>query len=174
VRASPDRPSRATANATSGACATPSLRLREDFGPERVFLGGHSYGGRVSTLAAAADPALCDALLLLAYPLHPPRKPGELRTGHFSALRTPCFFASGSRDPFGSPAELATALGGLNVPRELLVFDGAGHDLAMRRRAAGVAAAAPGDAAPATGGPHATAAGATAAGFLAFVASSVR
>src|ERR1700736_3325910 len=41
----------------------------------RLFLGGHSYGGRQATMLAAADPAAADGLLLLSYPLHPPRKP---------------------------------------------------------------------------------------------------
>jgi len=68
----------------------------------RIFLGGHSYGGRQSTILAASDPGVADALLLLSYPLHPPRKPEELRTAHFPDLRTPSLFVHGARDPFGS------------------------------------------------------------------------
>src|ERR1700739_2005746 len=49
----------------------------------RMFLGGHSYGGRQAPMLAAAEPALVERLLLLSYPLHPPQKPTELRTGHF-------------------------------------------------------------------------------------------
>jgi predicted alpha/beta-hydrolase family hydrolase len=41
--------------------------------PPRIFLGGHSYGGRQSTILASEDSALADALLLLSYPLHPHR-----------------------------------------------------------------------------------------------------
>src|SRR3984885_2275351 len=54
--------------------------------PERVWLGGHSYGGRQASMLAAEAPWLADALLLLSYPLHPPRKPGQLRTAHFPNL----------------------------------------------------------------------------------------
>src|SRR5271167_723887 len=54
----------------------------------RVFLGGHSYGGRQASMLAAADPGLVEGLLLLSYPLHPPRKPAQVRTAHFPALRT--------------------------------------------------------------------------------------
>ena len=76
----------------------------------RVFLGGHSYGGRQASMLCAASPGLVDALLLLSYPLHPPQRPAELRTAHFPALRTPALFVSGVRDGFASLDELATAL----------------------------------------------------------------
>src|SRR5712671_5957677 len=72
----------------------------------RIFLGGHSYGGRQATMLAAEVPELVAGLLLLSYPLHPPRKPAELRTAHFPKLRTPALFVQGSRDPFGLPAEI--------------------------------------------------------------------
>ena len=49
----------------------------------RVFLGGHSYGGRQASMLAADDPDVAAALLLLSYPLHPPRRPTQLRTGAF-------------------------------------------------------------------------------------------
>jgi len=49
------------------------LKIREKK-PERIWLGGHSYGGRQSSILAAEAPEIVDALLLLSYPLHPPRK----------------------------------------------------------------------------------------------------
>ena len=60
--------------------------------PGRVFMGGHSYGGRQATLLAAATLGLVDGLLLLSYPLHPPKRPTELRTAHFPKLETPALF----------------------------------------------------------------------------------
>lgn len=98
-------------------------------GPGRVFLGGHSYGGRQASLLAAEDPALADGLLLLAYPLHPPRRPDQLRTAHFPKLRTPALFVHGTRDPFGSIDEMRAALALIPAPVELLAIEGAGHDL---------------------------------------------
>ena len=98
-------------------------------GAARVFLGGHSYGGRQASMLAAEDPGLVDALLLLSYPLHPPRKPADTRTSHFPELRTPALFVSGSRDPFGSPAELMAALKLIPAPAMLTVIDRAGHEL---------------------------------------------
>ncbi|HLK52628.1 MAG TPA: alpha/beta fold hydrolase, partial [Candidatus Angelobacter sp.] len=61
----------------------------------RIFLGGHSYGGRHASILAAEQPQLAAGLLLLSYPLHPPRKPTELRTAHFPQLNTPALFVHG-------------------------------------------------------------------------------
>src|SRR5437764_13693733 len=55
----------------------------------KVFLGGHSYGGRQASMLAAEQPGLVDGLLLLSYPLHPPNKPEQMRTGHFPGLQPP-------------------------------------------------------------------------------------
>ena len=52
----------------------------------RMFLGGHSYGGRQATMLCAAEPDLVAGLLLLSYPLHPPRKPAQLRVQHLPGL----------------------------------------------------------------------------------------
>lgn len=94
-----------------------------------VCLAGHSYGGRQASMLAAEDPALARSLLLLSYPLHPPRRPDQPRTKHFPELRTPSLFVHGSRDPFGSPAEMEAALSLLPVAGRLIVVDGAGHEL---------------------------------------------
>src|SRR5208337_196918 len=52
----------------------------------RIFLGGHSYGGRQATILCAAEPEPVAGLLLLSYPLHPPRKPEQLRIQHLPNL----------------------------------------------------------------------------------------
>jgi hypothetical protein len=95
----------------------------------RIFLGGHSYGGRQASMLAADQPGLVDELLLLSYPLHPPQKPAELRTGHFPRLQTPALFVSGNCDGFGSIDELGTALKLIPARTELLSIAGAGHEL---------------------------------------------
>ena len=95
----------------------------------RVFLGGHSYGGRQSTMLCAAEPDLVSGLLLLSYPLHPPRKPDQLRTQHLRNLRTASLFVHGTRDPFGSIEEMERALQLILARKELLKVEGAGHDL---------------------------------------------
>lgn len=112
--------------------------LRRSVARGRLFLGGHSYGGRQATMLTAEEPACAAALLLLSYPLHPPRRPAEPRTAHFPRLRTPALFVHGARDPFGTPDELRAALALIPARTSLLVVDGAGHDLVRRgRHAAG-------------------------------------
>ncbi len=104
------------------------LKLREkQAGP--VWLGGHSYGGRQASMLAAETPGIADRLLLLSYPLHPPGKPQQLRTAHFPKLQTPAFFVHGSKDPFGTSEELASAIAFIPAPVQVLEIEGAGHDL---------------------------------------------
>jgi uncharacterized protein len=98
----------------------------------RVFLGGHSYGGRQSSMLCAELPEAAAGLLLLSYPLHPPRKPEQLRTQHFCDLRTPALFVQGTRDPFGSIAEIEQALKSIPGKTNLLPVEGAGHDLGFK------------------------------------------
>ena len=98
----------------------------------RIFLGGHSYGGRQSTILCAAEPELVSGLLLLSYPLHPPRKREQLRIQHLPDLRTPCLFVHGTRDPFGSIEEMTNALQLIPARTELMAVEGAGHDLGFK------------------------------------------
>lgn len=100
--------------------------------PGRVFLGGHSYGGRQASMLAASEPGLTEALLLLSYPLHPPKKPAELRTKHLPSLQVPALFVHGTRDGFGTIAEMESALKSIPARTELLPVDGAGHELLSR------------------------------------------
>jgi len=105
----------------------------------RVFLGGHSYGGRQASMLCAEQsenaPELAAALLLLSYPLHPPRKPDQLRTQHFFTLRTPALFVQGTRDAFGTIAEIEQALKLIPGRTRLLPIEGAGHDLGFKGKA---------------------------------------
>ncbi len=101
----------------------------------RMFLGGHSYGGRQSTMLCADQPGLVEGLLLLSYPLHPPRKPEQLRVQHLPRLQTPSLFVHGTRDPFGSPEEMESALSLIPAKTRLLRIEGAGHDLGFKGKA---------------------------------------
>jgi len=101
----------------------------------RIFAGGHSYGGRQSSMAAAERPGMADGLLLLSYPLHPPNRPAQKRTAHFPQLRTPALFVHGTADPFGSIDDLREAVGLIPAGTGVLAVEGAGHDL---KRAAGL------------------------------------
>ena len=105
----------------------------------KIFLGGHSYGCRQSSMLCAEfskeEPDLSAGLLLLSYPLHPPRKPEQLRTQHLTDLRTPTLFVHGTRDPFGSVQEMEQAIKLIPAKTKLLTVEGAGHDLGFKGKA---------------------------------------
>jgi len=103
-----------------------------EYAARRVFLAGHSYGGRQSSMLCAEQPDVAAGLLLLSYPLHPPRRPEQQRTQHLPDLHTPTLFVHGTRDPFGSIAELERALKMIPAKTRLLAIDGAGHDLGFK------------------------------------------
>ena len=102
----------------------------------RALLGGHSYGGRQASMLAAEAPELVAGLLLLSYPLHPPRDASNLRVNHFPKLITPALFVHGSHDPFASSAEMQSALELIPGPKMLLEIEGAGHDLLSGKNSA--------------------------------------
>lgn len=102
----------------------------------RVFLAGHSYGGRQSSMLVAEQPDLVSGLMLCSYPLHPPGKPDQLRTAHLPNLKVPTLFVHGTRDPFGSIDELRAAIALIPGRTELLQIDRSGHELAAKRATA--------------------------------------
>jgi hypothetical protein len=86
-------------------------------------------------MLCAAEPDLVAGLLLLSYPLHPPRKPEQLRVQHLPKLQVPALFVHGTRDPFGSVEEMEAALTMIPAKTELLRAEGAGHDLGLKAKA---------------------------------------
>jgi hypothetical protein len=115
-----------------------ALSASTGLAPERIALGGRSMGGRMCSMAVAEGfPAL--ALVLIAYPLHPPGKPEKARTEHLPALEVPCLFVSGTRDAFGAPGELEAATAAIAGPVTHVWIEGGDHGL--RRRDAEVVVA---------------------------------
>lgn len=125
----PPRPGDAERDRQGLEDALSALRERA---PGRLFLGGSSYGGRQSSMLVAEKPGQADGLLLLSYPLHPPRKPEQPRIQHLKKLATGALFVHGTRDPFGSLEEMARALGLIPGKTRLLPVENAGHDLGFK------------------------------------------
>lgn len=99
-----------------------------------VVAGGHSYGGRQTSMVAAAGTSV-DVLTLFSYPLHPPGKPERTRTEHLPQIIAPTVFTHGSADPFGSLAEIAAAARLVAGPVQVVEITGARHDLVSRNLA---------------------------------------
>jgi predicted alpha/beta-hydrolase family hydrolase len=95
-----------------------------------VVVGGHSYGGRVASLAAAEPDAPYAGLVLFSYPLHPPGSPErtDARIAHWVSIRCPVLLLSGESDPFARIELLRTAVG-LLPSAELVTYPRLGHTL---------------------------------------------
>ena len=94
-----------------------------------VLAGGHSYGGRQTSMVAAENPGLVNGLTLFSYPLHPPGKPENLRTEHFGSIQVSAVFTHGTADPFGTLDELRLAVELIPADTEIVEVTGARHDL---------------------------------------------
>ncbi|MCC6438536.1 MAG: alpha/beta hydrolase fold domain-containing protein [Acidimicrobiales bacterium] len=108
--------------AVEALCAQHGLRQ------DQVLLGGRSMGGRMCSMAVAEGLGAA-GLVLLGYPLHPPRKPEQLRTAHFGAIGVPCLFVSGTRDDFATVEELTMATAAIPAPVTHRWIENARHDL---------------------------------------------
>jgi predicted alpha/beta-hydrolase family hydrolase len=107
----------------------------------KLIIGGKSMGGRVASMVADALHAEGEiaGLLCLGYPFHPPDKPQQLRTAHLKGLRTPALIVQGTRDPFGTRAEVAGYR--LSDAIEILWLEDGDHDLKPRKSVSGFTAA---------------------------------
>ena len=97
-----------------------------------VIAGGHSYGGRMTSMAVADGTARVGALTLFSYPLHPPGKPERARTEHLPRIEAPTVFTHGTSDPFGSIDELRAAAALIPAATEVVEITGARHDLGSK------------------------------------------
>jgi predicted alpha/beta-hydrolase family hydrolase len=97
-----------------------------------LIAGGHSYGGRLTSMVVAAREADVNALTLFSYPVHPPGKPDRTRTEHLPGITVPTVFTHGTSDPFGTPAELRDAAALVAAPIAIVEVTGARHDLASK------------------------------------------
>jgi hypothetical protein len=95
-----------------------------------TVVGGHSFGGRVASLAAAAEDAPYAGLVLFSYPLHPPGAPDRAapRTAHWRAIRCPVLVLSGESDPFARIDLLRASVRTLHAA-ELVTYPRLGHTL---------------------------------------------
>ena len=97
-----------------------------------VVAGGHSYGGRMTSMVAARGADLA-VLTLTSYPLHPPGKPERARTEHLPDIAVPTVFTHGTADPFGTIEELTAAAALLVGAYEIVEITGARHDLGSKK-----------------------------------------
>jgi predicted alpha/beta-hydrolase family hydrolase len=101
---------------------------------QSLFICGKSMGGRIATQVAAAHSQLPVAgIVLLGYPLHPPGRPEPRRDAHLPSVKRPMLFVQGSRDAFGTPAELSKVIDALRPPATLHVVEDGDHSFKRTR-----------------------------------------
>jgi hypothetical protein len=123
-------PSGSAATDQAGVVAAVELARTLTKGP--VIAGGHSYGGRMTSMVIADGAAAVDVLTLFSYPLHPPGKPERARTEHLSRITVPTVFTHGTADPFGTIDELCRAAALIPASTEIVEVTGARHDLGSK------------------------------------------
>ena len=124
--------SRAVATATIAAAvrhareAKPSLPL---------FLGGHSFGGRMASHAVLdQDVGDVRGLIFCSFPLHPAGKPATTRADHLGAIELPMLFLSGTRDALADAELLDGVIARLGRRVELVRLDTADHGYKVQKR----------------------------------------
>lgn len=118
--------------ATDQAGIVEAIELVRSMAKGPVVAGGHSYGGRMTSMVVADGAAGVDALTLFSYPLHPPGKPERARTEHLPRIEVPTVFTHGTSDPFGSIDELRAAAALIPASTDVVEITGARHDLGAK------------------------------------------
>ncbi|MCW2690968.1 MAG: Alpha/beta hydrolase family protein [Mycobacterium sp.] len=108
-----------------------AVAVARELGEGPVIAGGHSYGGRQTSMAVAEGLKI-DVLTVFSYPLHPPGKPERLRTEHLPLVSVPTVFTHGTADPFGTLDELRAAAPLIKAPTRIVEVTGARHDLGSK------------------------------------------
>ncbi|MDT5346714.1 MAG: uncharacterized protein QOH91_1 [Mycobacterium sp.] len=118
--------------ATDRAGIVEAIELCRSLADGPLIAGGHSYGGRQTSMVVAARQAPVALLTLFSYPVHPPGKPERPRTEHLPDITVPTVFTHGTSDPFGTPDELRAAAALIAAPTEVVEITGARHDLGSK------------------------------------------
>ena len=128
-RRRPDTPSVAMATVRAAVQSTAAD------GPLPVVAGGKSFGGRMSSEAAAKGmlPHV-RGLVFFGFPLHSPGKPGWSRAAHLAKVRVPMLFMQGTRDALAQLPLVETVARELGTRATLHVVDGGDHSFKLPKR----------------------------------------
>jgi uncharacterized protein len=122
--------------ATDRAGIVEAIAACRDLADGPLLAGGHSYGGRLTSMVVAdcveSAAQLVDQLTLFSYPVHPPGKPERARTEHLPDIPVPTVFTHGTSDPFGTIDEVRAAAALIPAPTEIVEITGARHDLGSK------------------------------------------
>jgi uncharacterized protein len=118
--------------ATDRAGIVEAIAVCRDLADGPLIAGGHSYGGRQTSMVVAAKEAHVDVLTLFSYPVHPPGRPERARTEHLPDIAVPTMFTHGTSDLFGTLDEVRAAAALIPARTEVVEITGARHDLGSK------------------------------------------
>ena len=125
--------SRAVSTATIARAVQHARQLKPDL---PLFLGGHSFGGRMASHAILEhDLGAVRGLIFCSFPLHPPGKPDIARAAHLDSIGVPMLFLSGTRDALAERDLLTGVIARLGTRAELVWLDTADHGYKVQKRA---------------------------------------
>lgn len=133
-RSAPDKPPVLEASWREAIAAA---RSQAAFARLPLFIGGKSMGGRIASQVAAQGIDDLAGLVYLGYPLHPPGRPEQRRDKHLPDIREPMLFVQGTRDEFGTSAEIRDLLPRLNPRASLFEVADGDHSFKIRATIAG-------------------------------------
>jgi len=124
--------SRAVSTATVAAAVAKARDLKRQL---PLFLGGHSFGGRMAS-HAVLDRDLGDVrgLVFCSFPLHPSGQPAIGRADHLDSIVAPMLFLSGTRDALAERELLESVIERLGARAELVWLDTADHSYKVLTR----------------------------------------
>jgi len=129
-RRSPDPPHVAEATVRSAVMA--AVRAAPEL---PLIAGGKSFGGRMTSSAAAKRPLPgVRGLAFLGFPLHPPNRPADTRAAHLSQVQLPMLFLQGTRDDLADLALMRGVCERLGARATLHVVDEADHSFHVPKR----------------------------------------
>ena len=100
-----------------------------------ILVGGHSFSGRMSSMAAAEAPLEhVRGLVFFAFPLHPSGKPSTERAAHLNDVTIPMLFLSGTRDKLGELDLLQPTCEQIGDTATLHLLDTADHGFKILKR----------------------------------------
>ena len=133
-RSAPDKPAVLEAH---WRAVIADARSRPELARLPLFIGGKSMGGRIASQVAAAGVDDVAGLVFFGYPLHPPGRPEQRRDAHLPAIRVPMLFIQGTRDEFGTSAEIRDLLPRLSETAELVEIADGDHSFKTRTKVTG-------------------------------------
>lgn len=119
--------------AVATAAITAAFRAAAERTALPIWLGGHSFGGRMASHAVAERGVPAAGLVFCSFPLHMPGKPDTKRAQHLAAIRVPMLFLSGTRDDLAERALLEPLVASLPSAK-LHWLDTADHGYRVLKR----------------------------------------